>query len=91
MPSKYIKPIKVLGTSAIIAFAIALLFPVISNALLSDEARKAVLVNAIPFFAAFVGILLLFILLIFMVAIMLVSSLLVLSTGRPKQEWGTAH
>lgn len=69
MPSKYIKPIKVLGTSAIIAFIIALLFPVISNALLSEEARKAVLVNAIPFFAAFVGILLLFILLIFMVAL----------------------
>ncbi len=30
-------------------------------------------------------------LLIFMVAIMLISSLLVLSTGRPKQEWGVAH
>ena len=30
-------------------------------------------------------------LLIFMVAIMLVSSLLVLSTGRPKRDWGVAH
>jgi hypothetical protein len=69
MPSKYIGPIKRLGSAAIIAFTIALLFPVISNALLSEEARKAVLVNAVPFFAAFVGILLLFILLIFMVAL----------------------
>ncbi|MEZ4669647.1 MAG: hypothetical protein R3E39_17210 [Anaerolineae bacterium] len=69
MPSKYIGPIKRLGTAAIIAFVIAVLFPVISNALLSEEARKSVLIHAIPFFAAFVGILLLFILVIFLVAL----------------------
>jgi hypothetical protein len=69
MPSKYIGPIKWLGGSAIVAFIIAVVFPAISNALLSEAARRAVLVNAIPFFAAFVGILLLFILLIFIVAL----------------------
>lgn len=69
MPSKYIGPIKRLGGAAIIAFIIALLFPVISNAVFSEETRNSVLVHAVPFFAAFVGILLLFILVIFLVAL----------------------
>lgn len=68
MSSKYIGPIKRLGGAAVIAFIIALVAPSITNALLSEEARKAVLVNAVPFFAAFVGILLLFILSIVLVA-----------------------
>lgn len=68
MSSKYMKPIKRLGTAAIIAFIISLVFPLLTNAL-SEETRRSVLINAIPFFAAFVGVLLLFILLIFMVAL----------------------
>ncbi len=68
MSSKYIGPIKWLGGIALGAFVFAILFPIIAGAVLSEEARKAVLINAIPFFAAFVGILLLFILLIVIVA-----------------------
>lgn len=69
MASKYWGPLKWLGGSALVAFIISIVFPAISNALLTEEMRKAVLVNAIPFFAAFVGILLLFILLIFIIAL----------------------
>lgn len=68
MASKYLGPIKGLGTAALIAFAIALLFPVLGNALFSEALRRAVLINAVPFFAAFVGVLLLFILVIVLVA-----------------------
>ncbi|MBZ0282259.1 MAG: hypothetical protein K8L97_16075 [Anaerolineae bacterium] len=68
MASKYFGPIKWLGGIAIIAFAIALIFPVIGNALFSEALRRAVLINAVPFFAAFVGVLLLFILVIVLVA-----------------------
>jgi len=68
MASKYFGPIKWLGSAAFVAFAIALFFPVIGTAVLSEELRRAVLVNAIPFFAAFVGVLLLFILVIVLVA-----------------------
>jgi Na+/melibiose symporter-like transporter len=53
---------------AIIAFAISLLFPALLN-VLPENAQNAVLLNAIPFFAAFVGVLLLFILLIVLVAL----------------------
>jgi len=69
MKSKYIGPIKYLGGGAIIAVIVSLLFPPISMALFSEEARNAVLVQAIPFVAAFIAVLLTFILLIFMVAL----------------------
>jgi hypothetical protein len=68
MSPRYFVPIKRLGTAAIVSFMIGLIFPIISNALLSEEARKAVLVNAVPFFGFFIGILLLFVLLIVLVA-----------------------
>jgi hypothetical protein len=66
--SRYLGPIKWLGGSAIIALLIGLILPSILNILLSEEVRAGVLANALPFFAIFVGILLLFILLIVLVA-----------------------
>jgi hypothetical protein len=69
MKSKYIGPIKYLGGSAIIAVIISLIFPSISAALLDEETRTAVLIQAIPFVAAFIAVLLTFILLIFIVAL----------------------
>jgi hypothetical protein len=68
MSPKYLGPIKRLGGIAIILFAFALIFPSISNAIFSEETRKAVLINAVPFFSAFIGILLLFVLLIVLTA-----------------------
>ena len=68
MSSKYLGPIKWLGGIALALFAFALVFPAISTAILSEETRKQVLVNAVPFFAAFIGILLLFVLLIVLTA-----------------------
>src|SRR6185436_9022422 len=68
MSSKYFGPIKWLGGIAIILFAFALIFPTVSNAIFSEETRKAVLINAVPFFAAFIGIILLFALLITLTA-----------------------
>jgi hypothetical protein len=68
MSSKYFGPIKWLGGIAIILFAFALIFPTISNAIFSEDTRKGVLINAIPFFAAFIGIILLFALLIVLTA-----------------------
>ena len=68
MTSKYIGPIKRLGGIAIILFAFALIFPALSNIIFSEDTRKGVLINAVPFFGAFVGILLLYILLIVLIA-----------------------
>lgn len=68
MSSKYLGPIKRLGGIAIILFAFALIFPSISAAIFSEDTRKAVLINAVPFFSAFIGILLLFILVIVLTA-----------------------
>ncbi len=68
MASKYLGPIKRLGGIALILFAFALIFPIISNAVFSEETRKGVFINAVPFIAAFVGILLLYILIIVLVA-----------------------
>lgn len=67
--SKYIGPIKWLGGIAAGLFVFAFLFGNIAPGLVSEEIRNGVLFNAIPFFTAFVGILLLFILLIVIVAI----------------------
>ena len=68
MSSKYIGPIKRLGGIALILFAFAFIFPIVSNAVFSEETRKGVFINAVPFIGAFIGILLLFILLIVLVA-----------------------
>jgi hypothetical protein len=69
MNPKYVKPIKVLGSSALIALLIAIIFPSISAAVLSEETRNTVLIQAIPFVAVFIAVLLTFILLIFLVAL----------------------
>lgn len=65
---KYIGPIKWLGGVSILLFIFAFIFDPLTQGL-SEETRKSVLLHAIPFFAAFVGILLLFILVIALVAI----------------------
>lgn len=67
--SKYLAPIKRLAGSALVAFIIALVFPALRDNLLSEETRNGVLMQAVPFFAAFVGIILLFAMLIFLLAI----------------------
>lgn len=66
--SKYIGPIKWLGGIAVLLFAFALVFDPLTQGL-SEDARKSVLLRAVPFFATFVGVLLLFILVIAIVAI----------------------
>jgi hypothetical protein len=65
---RYIAPIKWLGGIAILLFVFAYVFGNAAPALVSEVVRNGVLFHAIPFFAAFVGILLLFILLIVLVA-----------------------
>ncbi|KAB2859254.1 MAG: hypothetical protein F9K46_11140 [Anaerolineae bacterium] len=67
--SKYLGPIKILGTSAVIVFLFGRIFPTLSKELLSEDTRDSVLVRAIPFVTVFVSIILLYILLIFIVAI----------------------
>ena len=64
---RYIGPIKWLGGIAIALFILAFIFEPLTRGL-SEETRKSVLLHAVPFFATFVGILLLFILLIVIVA-----------------------
>jgi hypothetical protein len=66
--NKYIGSIKWLGGIALVLFLFALIFNPLTQGF-SEETRKSVLLNAIPFFATFVGILLLFILVIAIVAI----------------------
>jgi len=58
-----------LGGIALALFAFALIFPPISESIFSEETRQGVLIHAIPFFSAFIGILLLFILVIVLVAL----------------------
>jgi|GEM_PF-496350 hypothetical protein len=60
-----------LGSAALIAALIAILFPIIARTAFTEEQQAAVLTQAIPFFAAFVCILLLYILVIVLVAIWL--------------------
>ncbi len=66
--SRYIGPIKWLGGIAVGLFAFAYLFSLVIMPALPEDIRNGVLTHAIPFFAAFVGVLLLFILLIVLVA-----------------------
>jgi hypothetical protein len=65
---KYVGPIKWLGGIAIVLFIFAAIFDPLTQGL-SEDTRKSVLLHAVPFFATFVGILLLFILVIAIVAI----------------------
>jgi hypothetical protein len=67
--SRYIAPIKWLGGIAILLFVFAYAFGNFAPSLVSEAVRNGVLFHAIPFFATFVGILLLFILLIVLVAL----------------------
>lgn len=67
--SRYFTPIKWLGGIAILLFLFAYGFANVAPSLVSEQVRNGVLFHAIPFFAAFVGILLLFILLIVLVAL----------------------
>ena len=60
--NKYRGPVTWLGGSAVVAFLIGLVFTPFSRAVLSEAARREVIVQAIPFVAVFVAILLLFIL-----------------------------
>ena len=67
--SRYIGPVKWLGGIAIILFILAALFANVVTGLVSEALSNAVMFRAIPFFMAFVGVLLLFILLIALVAL----------------------
>jgi hypothetical protein len=68
--TKYWKPIKILVTAAALVLAFGLLiFPILSEALLTEEAQEDVLAKAIPFISIFITIILMFVLLIFMVAL----------------------
>jgi hypothetical protein len=67
--NRYIGPIKWLGGIAILLFVFAFVFGNIIMPALPEATRNSVLTHAVPFFAAFVGILLLFILLIALVAL----------------------
>lgn len=66
--SRYIGPIKWLGGIAVALFIFAYLFSMVIMPALPEDLRNGVLTHAIPFFGAFVGVLLLFILLIVLVA-----------------------
>jgi hypothetical protein len=67
--SRYITPIKWLGGIAVLLFVFAYVFSTFAPTIVSETVRNGVLFHAIPFFATFVGILLLFILLIVLVAL----------------------
>lgn len=67
--SRYIGPIKWLGGIAIFLFIFAYLFGTFVPGMVDETTRKGVLFNAIPFFAAFIGVLLLFILSIALIAL----------------------
>ncbi|HEX2621305.1 MAG TPA: hypothetical protein VHL11_14200, partial [Phototrophicaceae bacterium] len=66
--SRYVGPIKWLGGIAIALFVLSFLFGNIAPGIASEELKRSVLFQAVPFFMVFVGVLLLFILLIVMVA-----------------------
>jgi heme A synthase len=60
-------PIRALGGAALIALAIALLFPILRDAVIDADAQRSVLVQAVPFVAVFVAVLLLYALVIVLV------------------------
>jgi uncharacterized membrane protein len=65
---KYAAPVRILGGSALIALIIALVFPVIRDGISDERTRNGVLMQAVPFFAVFAAILLLYILLGYIIA-----------------------
>jgi hypothetical protein len=66
--SRYLKPIRNLGSAALIALVIGLIFPSLAQALFDEETRGGVLLQSIPFVAFFIAVLLTFILIIVLVA-----------------------
>jgi hypothetical protein len=66
--TRYFTPVKWLGGIAAVSFAVAALFAGVITGMVDEATRGSVLFNALPFFFAFVGVLLLFILLIVLVA-----------------------
>ena len=67
--SKYLTAVKWLGGIAILLFVLAYLFINFAPGMVSEQTQNSVLFQAIPFFLAFVGVLLLYILLIVLVAL----------------------
>ena len=67
--SRYLGPVKWLGGIALILFILVPVFGSVAPGLVPEATRSSVLFQAIPFFMAFVGILLVFILLIVIVAL----------------------
>ena len=65
---KYAAPIRILGTSALVALVIAIIFPALRDGIADERTRNGVLMQAIPFFAIFAAILLLYILLGYLIA-----------------------
>lgn len=66
--NKYLGPIRSLGGAALAAFIVGLTFPLIRDNILDPGIRGGVLLQAIPFVAFFITVLLLYILLIVIVA-----------------------
>lgn len=66
--SRYLGPVKWLGGIAVGLFILAYAFGTWAPGMVSEQTRNSVLFHAIPFFFAFVGILLLYILLIVLAA-----------------------
>ncbi len=67
MTMRYWGPIRALGGGAILALLVALIFPSIRDTVFDESVREEVFLQAIPFFGAFVCVLLLYILLITLV------------------------
>lgn len=68
MSARYLNPIKWLGGIAAIAVIFGIIFPFIRDAFPNERVRDGVLFQAIPFFAFFVAVLLIFILSIVLTA-----------------------
>lgn len=66
--SRYLGPVKWLGGIAVVMFILAYVFGTWVPGMVAEETRNSVLFHAIPFFFAFVGVLLLYILLIVLAA-----------------------
>ncbi|MBL8154450.1 MAG: hypothetical protein JNM70_09715 [Anaerolineae bacterium] len=66
--SRYLGPVKWLGGIALVMFILAYVFGTWVPGIVAEETRNSVLFHAIPFFFAFVGVLLLYILLIVLAA-----------------------
>ncbi|MBK8020121.1 MAG: hypothetical protein IPK19_01540 [Chloroflexi bacterium] len=65
---RYWGPIRALGGSALIALIVGLIFPSIRDSVFDESARGAVLLQAVPFVAFFIAVLLIYALLIVIIA-----------------------